>query len=289
MQTGIGINKSEKAAARRSWRFGHHLFSAAMVSCIISFFCFTAALAQNKYESHPIGKVDISLGETDPSTQLIEQYRFKAREAVGTTYSSSRIRDAIDALYKTKTIDTITVAAALDAANNVDLVFNIKRKTQAQKVSIVIGETVGDPVTEQELLFKLNLLTPGTAITEQTLRNNADEILDYLRERGFYKSEVTYEQRPLQTQNDVGVTFKVNPNVQTKVGDLVIKIDGYTKPIPDRLLKLHKGEEYSRDRMLADVAKVKDLLKKDKFLAPELDDPKITYDSEANTISVVLT
>ncbi|MEP6787986.1 MAG: POTRA domain-containing protein [Acidobacteriota bacterium] len=252
-------------------------------------FCITVAVAQNKYENHPIAKVDISLSETDPSKQLIEQYRFTAREAVGATYSASRIRDAIDALYRTKQIDTITVAAALDAANNVGLVFNIKRKAQAQKVSIVIGETVGDPVTEQELLFKLNLLTPGTAITEQTLRNNADEILDYLRERGFYKSEVTYEQRPLQTQNDVGVTFKVTPNVQTKVGDLVINIDGYTKPVPEQMLKLHKGEEYSRDRMLADVAKVRDLLKKDKFFAPELDEPKITYDSDANTISVALT
>src|SRR5882757_2888593 len=93
----------------------------------------------------------------------------------------------------------------------------------------------------------------------------------------------------MQNQNDVGVTIRVTPGVQTKVGDLVIKIEGYTKPIPERLLKLHKGEEYSRDRMLADVAKVRDLLKKDKFFAPELDEPKITYDSDANTISLVLT
>lgn len=288
MKRGIGINKRAKGATGRFGRFAPPLFSAIM-GCILSLVCITTAVAQNKFENHPIAKVNISLSETDPSPQLIEQYRFTASEAVGQIYSASRVRDAIDALYRTKKIDTITVAADLDGGGNVDLVFSIKRKTQAQKISIVIGETVGDPVTEQELLFKLNLLTPGTAITRQTLRDNADEILDYLRERGFYKSEVTYEQQPMQNQNDVGVTFNVSPNVQTKVSDFVIKVDGYDKPIPEKVLKLHAGEEYSRDRMMADVAKVRDLLKKDNFFAPELDEPKITYDSDANTISVVLT
>ena len=287
MQTATGIDKPAISAAGRYERFAPALFRAAAL-CILTLIFITASLAQNKYENRPIATVGVSLGETDKNTQLIEEFRLTARDEVGSTYSAARIRDAIEVLFRTKKIETITVAASLDAAGNVDLIFNIKRKTQAQKVSIVVGEAVGDPVTEQELLFKLNLLTPGTAITEQTLRNNADEILDYLRERGFYKSEVTYERRPMQNQTDVGVTFKVMPNVQAKVGDVVIKIEGYDKPIPQSTLKLHKGEEYSRDRLLANVAKVRDLLKKDKFFAPELDDPKITYDSDTNTISVIL-
>src|SRR6185436_2643843 len=101
-------------------------------------------------------------------------------EALGTTYSTTRVRDAIEALYRTKKIATITVTAATNAAGNVVLVITVKRKTQAQKVEIVVGKTVGDPVTEQDLLFKLNLVTPGTVITEQVLSKNADDILDYL-------------------------------------------------------------------------------------------------------------
>src|SRR5260221_9166410 len=135
METGTGIDKKAKLATRQHRHFAPALFRAGCL-CALTLVFITAALAQNKYENHPIAKVDISLGETDPSTQLIEQYRFTVIEAVGTTYSSSRIRDAIDALYKTKKIENIAVAAALDAAGNVDLVFNIKRKTQAQKVSI---------------------------------------------------------------------------------------------------------------------------------------------------------
>lgn len=289
MQTGIDINKREMTVARQYFRIvAAGLFRAASLFALILLFL-TSAFSQSKYENRPIAKVDISFGENDSNPQLVEEFRLRARDEVGATYSAARIRDAIEALYRTKRIETISVAANLDAVGNVDLIFNIKRKIQAQKVSIVVGETVGDKVTEQELLFKLNVLQPGTAISEQVLRNSANEILDYLRERGFYRSEVTYERRPLQNQSDVGVTFKVTPNEQAKVSDFTVNIEGYNKPLPKDLLKLQKGEEFSRERLQSDVKKVRDLLKKDKFLAPQLEDPRFTYDGDTNTISIVLT
>ena len=216
MQTENEIGRSA-----RSYQFLAYVFKAA-VFISLTFIITTATIAQNKYEKHPIINVDVRFAETDTNTQLLEEYRLIAREEVGATYSSARIREAIETLYKSKKIETIVVAASLDATGNVNLIFNIKRKEMAQKVSIVVGETIGSPVTEQELLFKLNLITPGTALTEQTLRNSADEILTYLRERGFYKSEVTYERKPLQNQADVGVTFKVTPNAQATVSDFAL-------------------------------------------------------------------
>ena len=284
----VGTNDRRQTAANSEWlHFSSlpcRLVMAAGLICLLSF----ATFAQNKYEKHRIAKIDVSFGATDANTQLIEQYKLLVREAVGVIYSSPRIRDAIDALYRTKKIDTITVAATLNAAGDVELVFNVKRKPQAGKVSIIVGQTTGDKITEQALLLKLNLLTPGMAITEQTLRNNADEILDYLREKGFYRSEVIYTRKALQNENEVGVTFTVTPNEQAKVESFTVNIEGYSKPIPQRRLKLKSSGPYSRDRMLADVARVKELLRKDKFIAPDLDDPRVTYDGDTNAISIVI-
>ena len=284
MQTTISIFDSPTVTARRSLRVAWMLVQTAAVVWAFS----AAIFAQNKYEKHQIAKVAVNIAGAETNTRLVEQYGPVVREAVGTVYSSVRIRDAIEALYKTKKIETVTVAAALNAAGDVDLVFNIKRKTQAEKVSIVVGKSDGDPVTEQDLLFKLNLLTPGTAITEQMLRNNADQILDYLRDRGFYRSEAVYARRPLVNENEVGVTFTVTPNAQATVDTFKIDIKGYDKPLPEKLLKLSKGERYSRERLIADVSKIKGQLKKDKFLAPELDEPRVIYDGETNTISISL-
>ncbi|MFM9904637.1 MAG: POTRA domain-containing protein [Pyrinomonadaceae bacterium] len=250
---------------------------------------FMTTPAQTKYEKARIDKVDISFGTMPTNNQQAEQYRQIAKEALGPIYTSTRIRDAIQALYSTKKIDTITVAASTNAAGGVDIYFNIKRKTQAEKIDFIVGTTVGDRVLEQDLLFKLNLLTPGTAITEQTLRSNADEILDYLRERGFYQSEVTYERRPLQNENEVGVTFRVMPNTQVKVADFRINIAGGKKPILASELKLRKGEYFSRDRLTADLQKIRNILRKDDFIAPELDEPRVVYDSDSNSVTIDLT
>lgn len=281
MQAETGICKKRARAVA----FGGQTFFV----CILVAAFFASLQAQNRYEKLRIAKIDIAVTGADAASPLIEQYRLTARDALGPVYSTPRIRDAIETLYKTYRIDTITVAAALDATGDVNLTFNIKRKIEAQRVSVVLGESVGDKVTEEDLLFKLNLLTPGTVITEQTLRNNADEILDYLRDRGFYQSEVAYERRPLPNTTDVGVTFRVTPNAQATVESFAINIAGYAKPIPPKSLKLQPGKEYSRDRLTDDVAKVRSILKEDDFLAPTLDEPRVTYDGDRNTIAVALT
>ncbi len=245
--------------------------------------------AQSRFEKQRIDKIEISFGKAKIDDPLADQYRLIAKETLGPTYSTTRVRDAIEALYGQKKIDTVSVAASSNAAGGVDLLFDIKRKIQAEKVAVVVGQTIGDAVLEQDILFKLNLLTPGTTITEQTLRNNADEILDYLRERGFYQSEVTYERKPLQSENEVGVTFRVTPHTQTKVEEFRINVDGLQKPILPERLKLRVGGPFSRDRLTADLAKIRDTLRKDNFIAPQLEDPRVTYDSDTNSVSIDLT
>ncbi|HTH51605.1 MAG TPA: POTRA domain-containing protein, partial [Pyrinomonadaceae bacterium] len=248
-----------------------------------------SATAQNPYEKHPISAVNITLSSGQTDTTSIEEYRLIAREAVGDVYATTKIRDAIEALYNTKRVDMVTVSAALTASSSVELTFEIKRKLQAQKVDIEIGPTAGEPITEEDLLFKLNIVTPGSVITEQTLRSSADQILDYMREHGYYRSEVTYERRPLQFQNDVGVTFRVAPNEPAHIANVTVNITGFTKPFDLKALKLEQGGLYSRDKLLSDVTKIRSVLRAEKFVAPELDDPKVTYDSDANTISVAFT
>lgn len=266
-----------------------HRFRLMLLLVGLSLLCVASAFAQNKYEQKPIAKIDISISGAEDDTKAIEEYRGIVRDAVGEVYSTPRIRDAIEALYGTKKVDTVVVSASLENGGSVGLNFNIKRKRQAQRVSVVVGKATGEPVTEQELLFKLNLVTPGSVITDQTLRDSADQILGYLRERGYYRSEVAYEQRPLQYQTDVGVTFRVALNEPARVDEVTVRIGGYDKPIPPKALKLKSGGLYTRERLIADIAKIRELLRREKFGAPELDEPRIIYDTDANSISVSFT
>ena len=265
-------------------RFLRQLLLMALVFCLSG-----VLFAQTNFENRHIDNIEVVFdgAEQDPATA--EQLRLTAADALGATYSAVRVRDSLAALHNTKRIVSAIVEASETGPNGVNLRYTIKLQTQAQKVTVEVGNTVGDTVTEQDLLFKLNLLDPGAAVSEQTLKNNADIILEYLRDRGFFKSSVKYTLTPLEHRNDVGVRFDVAPNEQAHVESFTINIQGFDNTKLQDVVKLKPGELYSRDRLNKDLDSIKNTLHGADFLAPELDDPRVVYDSDKNSIAIELT
>ena len=246
------------------------------------------ASAQARYERRLIEKLEVIVDGGQPNIPAAEPFLMIVKDRIGATYSAPRIHDSIEALYRTNKVAEVKVTATANGTGGVDLRFAVRRKRQADKVSIVLGKFSDKAITEQELLFKLDLLSPGTTITEQTLRNNADQILDYLRERGYYRSEVTFEQTPLQGENSVAVVFNVVPGEQAKVEEFKIDIAGLDRPIPPKTVKLIQGAPFTREALARDISSLRAFLRKQDLTTPELDDPRVSYDSDKNTITISL-
>ena len=245
--------------------------------------------SQSSYEGKLIEGITIAFENLAIDPVDADKFKTIAGTAVGATYSTTKIRDSIAALYATNLIASVEVTATNQQNNQVSLRFSIKRKTRVEKVSVKVGNTVGDKISEEDLLFKLNILESGVAITEQTLRTSADTILTYLRDRGFYRSEVNYTQTPLTSGNTTAVVFEVKPNEQAKVETFAISIEGLKEPISSERFELKAGEFYSRDRLTKDLATIKSELRKKDFVSPFLEEPRIVYDNEKNTISITQT
>lgn len=258
-----------------------------LICTFILLSCF-AIFSQNNYENRQISKIEIAFEGTDSDDSAAEQFRVVAKNTLGEKYAAVKVRDALQSLYETEKIVSASVVASENGQNSVNLRFIIKRKTKAEKVNIQIGNTVGDPVTEQQLLLRLNLLNPGTSITDQTLRNNADLILAYLRDLGYFKAEVTFSQQPLRSETEVAVTFQVTPNSQAKVENFAINIPDFNTTKLRPKLELQTNAPYSREALMKDVEKTRAALREAKFLAPELEEPRVVYDSEKNAINIEL-
>jgi len=252
-----------------------------VLACVSSF-------AQEQFEDLPIGDVSVTFEGTDKNIAANETFRVAARGALGATYSSVRVREAIERLYDTRQIAAVVVEAAPTPNGAVNVRFIVRRKPQAQRVTIELPEDDDSKVTEQDLLFRLNLLDPGTAVTEQTLQTNADMILEYLRDRGFFKAEVTYSQRPLDNEAEVGVTFRVTPNAQSTVEKFDINIVGFDSKILVDEINLNVGDKFTRTALQADVEKIRRILRDEDYLAPSIDDPRVVYDSEKNSVTITL-
>ena len=249
------------------------------------------ARAQNENEGKRISDVTVTFEGDDRNVSVAEQFRQLARNAVGETYSSVRVRDAIEQLYETRRVAAVTVETDRAANDSVVLRFVIKRKTQAQRVSVqIVDAKEGDPeITEQELLFHLTLLEPGAVVTDQTLRNNADLIFEHVREQGYFKADVTYRQEPLSNANDVAVVFRVVLNQPATVRGFDIQIEGIDSSIFADSLKLKPGTTFTRELLRRDEEKIRELLRKAGYLAPTLSEARPVYDSEKNQIAIRMT
>lgn len=275
------------------WRFGLSCkfvgaFAPALWLVALLTFSLPAA-AQSQFEGKPISEVYVTFEGSDKNVTANENFRLIAQGVLGPTYSSVLVRDAIEKLYETAQIASVIVEANQTANGSVVVRFIVRRKTQAQRVTIELPEDDESGITEQELLFRINLLDPGAAITEQTLQQNANLILEYLRERGFFKAEVTFTQRPLGSETEVGVTFRVSPNAQATVETFTIDIAGFDSAKLLDEVNLKAGDPFTRERLAADVEKVRSILRQNDFLAPTIDEPRVVYDGERNTMAISLT
>ena len=281
--------KSLKAKYEKVKKFSSFTFYFLLFT--FYFLNFSTVSAQNKYEDRLIIEpVEITFEGNDRDFSAAEQLRLTARNALGERYSAVKIREAIQAIYDTRRVVSVSVEATEVGADSVRLRFVIKRKTQAERVSVaIIGDPVGDRVTEDELLFRLNLVTSGSPVSEQVLQTNATAILEYLRDRGYYKSEVKYLQTPSVSDTRVGVTFNVTPNDQARVGEFKIDIAGFDTTKLREKLKLKPGEFYSLEKLNGDVERIRKALREEDFFAPELSEPRVVFESETNTINISIT
>lgn len=283
--TSIGTRKLPLSRRRR-------LIAGAAIKCVFALAVllslFGSAAGQGDLEDRRIARIDIAFEGTDRDVAAFEQFRNAIENELGDTYSAVRIRSALEALYRTDRIVSSIVEAERVGQDEVIVRFIIKRKSRVRRIEVNIDEPGGSSITNAEILLRLNLLTPGSTFTERVLEENASAILTYLRTRGFYNARVNYEQQPLGNDTDVNVTFNVIPGEQARVSEFEINIDKLNKEavVPD--LDLQAGAPFTRRALADDIEAIRAQLREQGYYAPTLDEERVVFDGESNTISIEL-
>ena len=167
--------------------------------------------------------------------------------------------------------------------------FVVRRQIRVGEVILDLGILPqGAPISEDELRARLNMLDPGEHVTVQTLRNNADLIQAYLRDRGFYRAEVDYTQELDQQGTRAAITFRIVPGEQATVSAFNINIKGFDANTVRPTLKLQPGAPFTREALGEDINRVRQAIIKLGYLAPLLEDPQVSLDSAGNLVQVNL-
>jgi outer membrane protein insertion porin family len=257
--------------------------------------CFSplAAFGQNGFEDVPISAVEVIFENSGQDAVMQERLENIARQNLDNNYSAVKTREALQALYESKQVAAARVEV-LEAGNqsqrSLRVRFVVRRTLSIERVVLNLGAQEGEKdITEQELLLRLNLLTPGTTVSQRALEQSADQIQSYLRLRGYYNAQVSFAQQPSERETRVNTVFNVVPNTQARVGTFNLNIVGFDKNKLLDELQLKPGKYFTRERLNEDIDKIRRELVEADFLGANIQDPKITLDSENNRVDIEIT
>jgi outer membrane protein insertion porin family len=184
-------------------------------------------------------------------------------------------------------VEVFAVGAAKDGP--IRLRFVIQRQVQIGDVKFDLTPPTGAPISEDELRARVNLTQPGTRLSKQIVVRNADELLVFLRDRGYYNAVVDSSEQLDSSGTRATVTYRIVPGEQARVAAFNINITGFDPATVRPTLALQPQAPFTREALGADTLKIRQALIDQGNLSPLLEDPRVERDSERNVITLTLT
>jgi outer membrane protein assembly factor BamA len=208
------------------------------------------------YEGRQISAVEVVIEGPVSNPDLQAEFLSLLKVAPNTQFSAVRVRDSLQALFDSGRVGNARVEVVEDGparTGSVRLRFVVQRQVQIGDVRIELGPVTGTPISVDELRARLNFVQPGTRLSKQLILRNADEILVYLRDRGYFNATVD----PVEQLGPRGVretiTYRVTPGEQARVENFDIRITGFDVAPVRNTLTLQPQTPFTRDALADDV------------------------------------
>jgi outer membrane protein insertion porin family len=250
------------------------------------------------YEGRIITSIEIVI-EGSPSDEAAEAEFLSLLSLVqGEEYRAVRVRESLQSLFDSGLVSNArvdvseTCRPAAGTSRPLCVRFIVQRQVKVGEVKIGLHAPIDSPISEDEMRSRLNMLEPGSRLSEQVLRNNADLIQVYLRDKGFYRAEVNYTQ--VRDPNDPTgtrqtVAFNIEPGEQARVAAFNISITGFDDSEVRAKLKLQQGAPFTRAALGEDITRIRQAIIDKGFLAPQLEDERFSLDPATNLVTITLT
>jgi outer membrane protein insertion porin family len=256
----------------------------------------TAFAQVGDYEGRAVAAVEVVLEGSPPDSLAQAEFQSLLKIVPGGEYAAVDARESLHDLFASgrvasARIEIVEVQPGGGKSSPIRVRFVVQRQMVIAGVTLRIGPTTGTPIARDEIRARLNLLEPGRRFSLQAIERNADEIQVYLRDRGYYNAIVEHAEES-DASDTTGtrrrVVYTITPGAQARVGLFVIDIPQFDANTVRPSLKLQTGASFTRDVLGEDLNSIKQALIAKDFLAPQLDDPEVRFDSAKNEINITL-
>ena len=244
------------------------------------------------YEGRPVTAVEVVIEGSAADANIQAELLALLKVSGNTQFSAVRVRDSLQALFDSGRVANARVEVIEEGTPRtgpVRLRFVVQRQVQIGEVRIELGTVTGTPISVDELRGRLNFVQPGTRLSQQVILRNADEILVYLRDRGYFNATVD----PVQQLGPRGVRatviYRVTPGEQARVEAFDINITGFNVSTVRNTLALQPNAAFTRDLLADDVKRIRDALVAQNYLTPVIEDARVERDPDKNMVRISLT
>ena len=244
------------------------------------------------YEGRPVTAVEVVIEGSAADANIQAELLALLKVSGNTQFSAVRVRDSLQALFDSGRVANARVEVIEEGTPRtgpVRLRFVVQRQVQIGEVRIELGTVTGTPISVDELRGRLNFVQPGTRLSQQVILRNADEILVYLRDRGYFNATVD----PVQQLGPRGVRatviYRVTPGEQARVEAFDINITGFNVSTVRNTLALQPNAAFTSDLLADDVKKIRDALVAQNYLTPVIEDARVERDPDKNMVRISLT
>ena len=271
-------------------RFLSTVFLTSMV--LLAFASAQAGSTFEEYEGRPITSVEITFegSPADPAAEA--EFLSILRVVPNSEFSAVNVRDSLQALFDSERVANARVEVIDPGATKTGplrLRFVIQRQVQIGDVKFELTPAPGTPITEDELRARVNLTQPGTRLSKQIVVHNSEELLVFLRDRGYFNATVESREQLDPSGTRATVTYRIVPGEQARVEAFNININGFNAATAKPLLTLQPGAPFTREALGSDTKQVRQALIDQGYLSPLLEDARVERDLEKNTITINLT
>jgi outer membrane protein insertion porin family len=249
------------------------------------------------YEGRIITAVEMVI-EGSPRDEAAEaEFLSLLNVAAGVEYTAVRVRESLQSLFDSGLVSNARVEVnetcrpSSAAGPALCVRFIVQRQVKVGEVKIGLHAGIDSPISEDEMRSRLNMLEPGSRLSEQILKNNADLIQAYLRDKGFYRADVSFTQvrdpkDPTGTRQTV--VFEIEPNEQARVAAFNIQIKGFDDAKVRPRLKLQPEAPFTRAALGEDIDRIRQAIIDLGYLAPQIEDERFILDPETNRVTISL-
>ncbi|MDT4965937.1 MAG: outer membrane protein insertion porin family [Acidobacteriota bacterium] len=250
------------------------------------------------YEGRIITSVEVVIEGSPRDAAAEAEFVSLLHVASGTQYTAVRVRESLQALFDSGLIADARVEVSENCRPSGNaggpplcVRFVVHRQVKVGEVKLSLIVPLNSPISEDEMRARLNMLEPGSRLSEQVLKTNADLIQAYVRDKGFYRAEVSYAQvRDASDPSGVRQTviFTINPGEQASVAAFKIDIKGFDISAVQPKLKLQSGASFTRAALAEDIARIRQAIISTGYLAPQLEDERVILDPQKNEVTISL-